>query len=152
MTTDLTIKADRKKAFIRMLPFWLVFMILAGFWLYTKNLDKPNCEHLIGINISYLYLLLICYVIPVLMFIASLFGARIGYKEMRYGYSPPLDSVVFIREIEAKTGKWVRFKGAIYTLLPVFCIYLIYLGNTVYFEMTTDLPYSQYIERIESDC
>jgi len=146
------IKVDRKKAFIRWLPVWMVLLVLMLFTLYTKSLDNPQCESLIGFNVLFLNMVLISYALPGLLLIASLVIAIIGYKELRYGYSPPLDSVAFIREKIAKTGIWVKVKGVLGLLLPVFCIYVIYLGHMTYIEVTKGMTYSEVIQKIESGC
>ena len=63
-----------------------------------------------------------------------------------------MDSVAFIREKIAKTGIWVKVKGVLGLLLPVFCIYVIYLGHMTYIEVTKGMTYSEVIQKIESGC
>jgi vacuolar-type H+-ATPase subunit I/STV1 len=146
------IKVDRKKAFIRWLPVWAVLLILLAFTLYTKSLDDPTCGSLVGFNVLFLNMVLISYVLPGFFFMASLVIAVVGYKELRYGYSPPLDSVAFIREKSAKTGTWVKAKGVFGLLLPIFCMYVIYFGNRAYIEVTKGATYPEVIQTIESEC
>jgi hypothetical protein len=151
--SNLRIKVDRKKAAKRWAPFWSVCLTLLAFTMYTDSLgDDVACRHLFGFNVTYLNIVLVSYILPFLLFIASLIVARIGYKELKYGFSPPLDSVALVREKEVKTGKWVRIKGGVCVLIPLYCIYVMYLGSTIYSEMAKGLSYQEMVYEIEKEC
>lgn len=122
------IKANRKCALMEAIPAFCFGALLLGFLFWTKSLDNRECVRLLGYNVVYLDLLVICYLIPLSVFAMTLSTFRMGLKTIKTGYFPPLDSVQVTDRI-AKKGVISRLLGVTLLLLPFLVIPVFFLGH-----------------------
>ena len=145
------IKGDKKRALIKLAPYIFFGTVLFGFSLWSKSTDYSECTRLFGVNTTYIWLLLLCYGLPVGFFITSLMFLQTGIKIIKTGYFPPLDSVVF-RDTIAKKGVITTLRGFILIILPVFTLYVVYLGYIAYSEITDGKNRGEITEKLEQKC
>lgn len=91
------------------------------FSLYTESIDRPACEALFGVNVALLALFEYCFVIPLMIFAFSVYGAKKGIQ------------TIFCEQVEGspelvmgRAKKYVQ--GIVLILLPVFGMGLVLLG------------------------
>ena len=145
------IKGNKKRALVKSAPYIFIGTILTGFILWSKNTGNPECARLLDINVAYLSLLLICYVLPVGFLVVSLLFFGTGMKTIRTGYFPPLDSVLFSDAI-AKKGLVSTTRGVVLLVLPIFAGFVVYLGNDAYTQIAKGKNMHEIVEKLEAKC
>jgi len=145
------IKGNMKRALVKSAPFIFIGTILVGFSLWSKNTGTPECVRLLDINVAYMSLLLVCYVLPVGFLVVSLLFFGTGVRTIRTGYFPPLDSTVF-RDTIAKKGPVSIARGVVLLVLPIFAGFVVYLGNNAYTQFAGGKSMHEIIEKIEAKC
>ncbi len=122
------IKSNKKLWLARNSALMLLGTLLFGISVWQKNAATHECATLLGLNTKHVSLLLACYVIPIAVFVGSLFFFRTGVKTIKTGYYPPLDSIVFVDTI-TKKGLLSSARGFILMTLPFLALFIIHLGN-----------------------
>jgi len=145
------IKGNKRRALFKSAPYILIGIVLVGYSLWSKNTSHPECVRLLGINATYISLLLFCYGLPVGIFVVSLLFFRTGIKSIKTGYFPPLDSVVF-KDTIAKKGALSLFRGLVALMLPAFALFIVYLGNNAYTTIAGGENMYEITEKLEAKC
>jgi hypothetical protein len=145
------IKGNKRRALLKSAPYILAGFILVGFALWNKNTTNPECVQLLGLSTAYIWLLLFCYGLPIGFFILSLLFLGTGIKTIKTGYFPPLDSVV-LRDTIAKKGTISTLRGVTLLALPVFTLFIMYLGNNAYTAIAGGKNLQQINEKLVAKC
>lgn len=145
------IKGDKRRALIKSAPYILIGIILAIFSIWSNNTSHPECVRLLGINPSYISLLLFCYGLPIGFLGASLADLVTGIKTVKTGRYPPLDSVVF-RDTISRKGALSTFRGITLLALPIFALFMVYLGNNTYTAVADGRNMHEIVEKLEAKC
>jgi hypothetical protein len=145
------IKGNKIRAIVKSAPYIFIGIVLVGFALWNKNTSNPECVRLLGLNTTYIWLLLFCYGLPIGLLVVSLLFVRTGMKTTRTGYFPPLDSVVF-RDTIAKKGLVSTTRGVMLLVSPIFAVFLVYLGNDAYTQVAGRKNMHEIVEKIEAKC
>ncbi len=125
------ISRNRRRAVIQKLPWLIPIIPLACYAIATETGSDTPCMTFFGMNRGFVSLIMVSYALPGLILLYSLLNFRIGIKVLRYGYFPPLDSAQF-RDTIAKKGVVSKVRGWVLVLLPVFALFIFYLGHDVY--------------------
>jgi len=149
---EITIKANFWKAVKKDSPVFILVAIFVGFNLYANLVENTFCSKLFGINLAFLQIIFITHISPVLVFVATLLLARLGYKSLKYGYYPPLKTYNYFRESKVKSGVWVKFLGYVLLSSPLLPIYLLVLGNSIYCEIWGHVTVNELITSLEIEC
>jgi uncharacterized membrane protein len=145
------IKGNKQRALIKSAPYILIGIVLVGYSMWIKDTSHPECIRLMGINASYISLLLVCYGLPVGFLLVSLAYVGTGIKTVKSGRFPPLDTVVF-NDTVSKKGASSIFRGILLLALPVFSLFLVYLGNSAYSEIAKEMSMYEITENLEAKC
>ncbi len=145
------IKANKKRALLAVAPYVICALPPGLFVLWLRLTPHPECERLLGMNASYMSMLLICYGVPIGVFIASLFWVGMGLRAVKTGYFPPLDSTVLADTI-VKKSVLSRIRGATLLALPVVMVTIISAGNDAYAAFAAGKSAQQITEKLESTC
>ncbi|MBI5612719.1 MAG: hypothetical protein HY942_06615 [Gammaproteobacteria bacterium] len=150
-TQAIIIKGNKRRALIKSAPYIFIGIVLVGFSLWSKSTNNPECVRLLGINAAYISLLLFCYGLPIVFLVVSLPYLVTGIKTIKTGYYPPLDSVVFSDTI-SKKGALSTFRGITLLALPIFTLFVVYLGNNAYTAVAGGKNMHEIIEKLEAKC
>jgi hypothetical protein len=145
------IRGNKKQAFARAAPFILVGIALGYFAWWIGNTNNPECVRLLGVNATYLSLLIFCYGFPVIFLAMSILFLGVGIKTLKTGYFPPLDAVVFSDTI-AKKGTVSRIRGIVLVMLPAFASLGVHLGNSAFTAVAGDRSMHEIVEKLEAKC
>ncbi len=145
------IKGNKRRGLIKSAPYILIGIVLVGYSMWIKNTSHPECIRLLGVNASYISLLLFCYGLPIGLLLVSLAYVGAGIKTVKTGRFPPLDAVVFNDTI-SKKGASSIFRGIFLLALPVFSLFLVYLGNSAYSEISKGKSMHEITENLEAKC
>lgn len=145
------IKSGKRQVLVRAAPFILIGLVLLGFSAWSKNTGSPECVRFLGVNAAYISLLILCYGLPIIFLAASFMFFGMGMKTMRTGYFPPLDSVVF-RDTIAKKGTVSTFRGVALVVLPIFALFVVYLGNNAYVAVAGGMTLQEITEKLKAKC
>jgi hypothetical protein len=144
------IKSNKKLALIKAFPYLIVPPIFTAFALWMKSVAANGCARLFDINIVQLSLILLCYVLPIEIFIGSLIMLKIGIKTLKTGYFPPLDTVVFFDTVSTK-GFFSISRGLVAIIFPLLAAICVYFGNNLYQELNQGSAAAM-TKLIESKC
>ena len=150
-TQAVIIRANKRRALVKLIPLILIGVVLGGFTLWSRSTSHPECVRLLGFNAAYILLLLVCYGLPISVFVGSLLFFGTGIKTLKTGYFPPLDSVVFGDTI-AKKGVISTLRGIGIIALPFLTFYILYLGNSAYATATNGKNMHEIIVKLEAKC
>ncbi|MGB5395646.1 MAG: hypothetical protein WBN96_00715 [Gammaproteobacteria bacterium] len=145
------IQPDRIKALKYYSPILVFTLALLLYATYIEFASVSECSYLFNLNSSIVALLVACYALPVYLFLCSMWVAVISYKSIRTHYYPPLDTPVFFRTT-AKTGYISRLRGVIGVALPLFCIWVIFIGHNAFVETTKGKSAIETFEHIDQFC
>ena len=145
------IKGNKKRALIKSAPYIFIGVVLVGFSMWSKNTGSPECARLLGVNAAYISLLSFCYGAPISILAVSLLFLGTGIKTVRTGYFPPLDSTVF-RDTIAKKGALSIFRGVVILVLPIFSLFVVYLGDNAYTTIAGDKSMYEIAAKLEAKC
>lgn len=145
------IKGNKRRALIKSAPYILIGIVFVGYFLWIKDTSHPECVRFMGINASYISVLLVCYGLPIGFLLVSLAYLGTGVKTVKTGRFPPLDAVVFNDTI-SKKGISSIFRGIALLALPVFTFFLVYLGNNAYSEIAKGRSMYEITEQLEAKC
>ncbi len=145
------VKGNRKRALIKSALYILIGIALVGFSIWSKNTTNPECVSWLGFNVAYIWLVLFCYGLPIGFFVASFLFLRTGLKTIKTGYFPPLDATVFSDTI-AKKGTVSQLRGVVLLALPIFTLFIIYLGNNAYTAIAAGKNMQEIVEKLEAKC
>lgn len=145
------IKADRKRALRKALPYIVCALPPGLFVLWIGHTPHAGCDTLLGVNVAYLAMLPLCYGLPVGLFLVALSGAWMGMRTLRTGYFPPLDAAVFANTIATK-GALARIRGTALIVLPFVMLYIISLGNDAYAAFAGGKSPTQVVETLNAKC
>lgn len=144
------IKANKKRFLVNLIPVLCFCVVLYVFLFFTKAIPDKQCEKIFGINLAYLYMVILAYVLPMSVFIISLFVFKRGLKTIMTGYFLPLDSIVF-KDTIARKGFLSMFLGVIALISPVLGGYTIYLGHNLH-QAFTKGDKSAFLIQLEAKC
>jgi len=123
------IKAQKKKAFLYILP--IILLILPAFItaIYVNYIMTTPiiCHQVFNINLSIFTYKIISITMVVTTYIIVFYNAYQGYKIYKNKYSPPLDSVYF-KDVIAKKSKYYKVIGIFNMLLPILVL-IVYIYN-----------------------
>jgi hypothetical protein len=120
------IRADRRRALLRDLPWLLALLPLAFFALWIQVTHGDDCAALFGVGRPRLLLAGFFFVAPLLALAVSLLTAGQAISALRSGYWPPLDTPQY-RDTLATAGPLVRLRAvAMLALLPLLLALLAY--------------------------
>ena len=145
------IQVNRIKALKQNAIPLMVLLIIIGFISYLKTLENPSCSDILGINFSYITIIYVTYGLPILGLIVSLSIVKNSYKEIKYGYSPPLDTYVFFRKKKVCTGLKAKLMGYLGISTIALSVLALYIGNYVYTDTFKSIGYSEFVEIIEKE-
>ncbi|MGJ0490045.1 hypothetical protein [Methylobacter sp.] len=145
------IKGSKARALVKWVPYIFIGAVLVGFTLWRKSTGNVDCTRLLGINTTYILLLLVCYGLPIGLLVVSSLFVGTGLKTIKTGYFPPLDSVVF-KDTIAKKGTISTLRGVVLLVLPVFTLFIVYLGNNAYTVVAGGQNMHEIIEKLEAKC
>lgn len=145
------IKGNKKRFIIKWLPMIVIAVLLILFTLFLELSEDPECNRLFGLNTSFLALVEFTYVLPITVFIVTLYFIEVGFKTIRSGYFPPLNSVRFSDAI-AKKNLTSKIRGLVLLLSPLLGAYLIYQGHHSFMQISDGLKYEEITEKLESEC
>jgi hypothetical protein len=145
------IRADKRRVLLKTVPYVVFALPPTLFVLWLETLSHPECTRLLGFNAAYLSLLLVCYGLPIGLFILSLSSFPTGIKTVTTGYYPPLDTAVFSDTI-AKKGPVSIIRGVVLLVLPILMLFLVSAGNDLYTTMASGKNLQQITEKMESKC
>jgi hypothetical protein len=121
------IRADRRRALLRDLPWLLAALPLAAITLWNKATHGEACAELFGIGRQRLLVGSFFYAVPVLVVVASLLTARQAVSVLRGGYWPPLDTPVYTDTL-ATTGPRARLRAIALLVLLAAALPLLAIG------------------------
>lgn len=150
-TQAVIIKGDKRRALIKSSPYIIIGILLVGYTLWSKNTSHLECVRILGVNTAYISLLQFCYGLPIGILAVTLSYVGSGFKTIKTGYFPSLDSIVF-RDTIAKKGRLSKFRGAVILILPVFALFLVYLGNNTYTIISGGKNIYEITEMLEEKC
>jgi len=145
------IRADKRRVLLNTVPYVVFALPPILFVLWLKTLSHPECVSLLGFNVAYLSLLLVCYGLPVGLFILSSSFLPTGIRTVTTGYYPPLNTAVLSDTI-SKKGPVSMIRGAVLLVLPVLMLFLASTGNDIYTTMASGMNMQQITENMESKC
>ncbi len=145
------IRADKKRALIKAAPYVVLALPPTLFVLWLRTVSYPECARLLEFNAAYLSLLLVCYGLPVGLFILSLSFFPTGIRTVRTGYYPPLDAAVFSDTI-AKKGAPSIIRGVMLLAFPISMLIGVSVGNDIYTASASGKSMQQIVEKMESKC
>jgi len=145
------VRADKRRALLKAAPYFIFALPPTLFVLWLKTVSHPECARLLEINAAYLSLLLMCYGLPIGLFLLSLSAFPTGIRTVRTGYFPPLDAAVFSDTI-AKKGPVSTIRGVVLLVLPILVLFLVSTGNDLYTSMASGKNMQQITEKMESKC
>jgi hypothetical protein len=120
------IRADRRRALRRDLPWLLAMLPLAAFAIWLKATHGDACAALFGVVRARLLVGSFFILSPLLAVAVSLLMARQAVSVLRGGYWPPLDTPQYTDTL-ATTGPRVRLRAiAMLALLPALLAMLAY--------------------------
>lgn len=141
-----------RKAFIKYyLPLIVISASLLLFFICLGFLENSGCTYILNINLGYINIVVLTYVLPSAIVLATIYMAIYGYKVIKYKYCYPLDIPV-INDKESNISFLCQIKGFILFLSPLVAIYLSYVGNETYDEFLKDSDVSAFIEKLEENC
>lgn len=145
------IKGNRRRWLLKSAPYIFIGAVLVGFTLWSKNTTNVQCVSLFGLNAAYIWLLFFSYGMPIGYLVISLAYFGMGLKIIKTGYFPPLDSVV-LRDSIAKKGAISTLRGVGLLVLPVFTLFVVYLGNNAYTAFTEGKSMHEIVQKLEAKC
>lgn len=145
------VKGDKRRSLIRWSPFIFAGISMAIFNLWLKHATHAACVSLLGINAVRLSLLLVCYLIPLVILLATIMELRTGLKTLKTGYFPPLDAIVFSDTI-AKRGPQSKARGALILALPLLPLVMLYMGNNLYTDLAAGKGGQPFDRKLQAGC
>lgn len=123
---------------IRGLKFYSLFLapllIAIVFSAYVSFLDSPGCACLLGTNVSLLGLLAFCFVLPGTFAIGSMYLLYFSIRVRGRDFYPPTD-VPWIGIFKTWTGRQAKIPKAAGYLIPIFGVWLVWLGFSVFIDI-----------------
>jgi hypothetical protein len=145
------IRADKRRALFIAAPYVVLALPPTLFMSWLKTISHPECARLLEFNAAYLSLLLVCYGLPIGLFLLSLSFFSTGIRTVTTGYYPPLDTAVFSDTI-AKKGPVSMIRGVVLLVLPILMLYFVSTGNDLYTAVANGKSMQQITEKMESKC
>ena len=121
------IRADRRRAFLRDLPWLLAALPLAAFAIWIKATRGDTCAELFGIGRQRLLVECFFTVVPLLVGVVCLFTIKQAVSALRGGYLPPLDMPQYTDTV-ATTGPRVRLRAITLIVLMAAALGMIAYG------------------------
>ena len=107
-------------------PVLVVLILITGFTVYLKIISNIDCHFIFGQSVELLALYQISYALPGLIFIFSVYTFVFGIYGLKQGKYPPDGFPIYARKTSyGLSAKLINLTGL---LLPIFAIFLIYLG------------------------
>lgn len=113
------IKSQRIKLLKRYSPLIVLMSLSSIFGFYVVWVQGDIvCLEILGHNLFKLNLINMFYIFPSCLFVIALIQAKVGYKTIKGGYYPPLDSLVFVDSVPRR-GVIQLLRGWVLLLLPI---------------------------------
>ncbi len=145
------IRANKRRALLKSAPYAVLALPPTLFVLWLKTVGHPECARLLEVNAAYLSLLLVCYGLPIGLFILSLSFFSTGIRTVRTGYYPPLDAIVFSDTIATK-GLPSMIRGVMLLAFPILMLIGVSVGNDLYTATVSGKTMQQITKKLESNC
>ena len=123
------IRADRRRAFRRDLPWLLAAVPVAAFALWLSSTEGDACAALFGVGRMRLVVASFFVVPPLFVAMVLLQAARQAVSVLRGGYWPPLDTAVYIDTL-ATSGTRARLRAVGLLLASVLATAVLAYGYT----------------------
>ncbi len=136
------------KFYFPLLASLLIALIFSG---YAAFLDSPECAFLFGLNVSFLGVLVFCFVLPVTFAIASMYFLYFSIKSWGQDCYPPAD-IPWIGIFKRRNGKRAQIAKVVGYLLPIFSIWLLWLGISSFIEIADGRTLSEISAVISVAC
>lgn len=145
------IKGNKKRAFIYNLPLFFGVAIVFGVSMWAKHLPHLECKSIFGYNAAHVLLLLLFYGVPLFLLACTPSVTVTGFKVIRFGYEPPLDSVLFHDTIATK-GFRSTLKGIACLVFPAFALLTGYYGHNFYLDIKQGKWFHERVTILEKKC
>jgi len=145
------IRADRRRAFRRDLPWLIAALPLAAFALWFEDTRSDACATLFGVGRLRLVVWALIALPPLLVVSASVQTIRQVRSILRGGHWPPLDSAVYVDTL-ATSGPWVRLRAIGLLVLLVAALAMIAFGYWQAAAFASDGSLWQRISAFEAAC
>lgn len=151
-TQAIILRANKKRALVRLIPLLFIGVTLIGFGTWFENTSHPECVRIFGLSVAYIAFLFVCYGTPIAFFIWSIICIPEGISTIKTGYSPPLNAVLF-QDVIAKKGIASMLHGVAWAIiLPLLTAYGIYLGNDIYSLWANGRNMHEITKKFEAKC
>lgn len=108
-------------------PLLAPLLLVSAFSVSVSFLDRPECTFLLGMNVSVLTLLSVCFLLPVTFFIGTLYFLYFSVKAKGQDCYPPV-GIPWRGLFIGRTGRKAQVAKAAGYLAPMFSLWLIWLG------------------------
>ena len=142
------IKPQKKRAFLRALPWVFVFSLMTTLLLYVKYSKNPGTASIFGLNALYLAFVSMCYVMPSLLLLFTTSQIPKGIKAIKHGYFPPLDTISFTPTL-ARKGTWSVVQGYVIIVMAVFTSPIIFLGHVAFKQIVKAHSYQEFVQIVK---
>ncbi len=132
-------------------PFLVPLLIAVVFSVYVAFLDNPECAFLLGVNVSFLTLLVFCFVLPVIFATGSLYLLYFSIKVRRQDLYPPAN-VPWIGLFKKHSGRQAQISKAVGYLSPILSIWIIWLGISSFIEIADGRTLYEISSAIDAAC
>jgi hypothetical protein len=131
-------------------PVLIALILITGFTVYLKTLPESECHFIFGQSTELLALYQFSYALPGLILICSAYTFVFGIYGLEQGRFPPDGFPIFSRK--TNYGLSAELTCITGLLLPVFALFLIYLGNQSVNSITKGRSHSEINQVILQQC
>lgn len=132
-------------------PFLLPLLLAVTFTSYLVFVESPECTYLFGLSVSLLALLQFCYLLPATLFVGSLYLLYFSYKSVGHD-SYPLPNTPWIGLLKLRSGWQAKLSRYFGFILPIFFVWLLWLGNTSFDAIAKGRTISEMAVAISASC
>lgn len=144
------ILGNRRAVLRRLLP-WLLPACLLAYIGIANELAPESCATLFGYDSRLVNLLVFTYGLPGLFLLLAVTLAPTGFKVLRHGYFPPLDSAQ-LGDTIAEKGILSKIRGLLLILMPLYGLSLVVLGDFAYESMLNGRTTAEFLLSLEREC
>ena len=145
------IKGNKKKAIFKNLPFIIYMIPVTLFTIYLSFVENLLCSFTFGMNNALIILFIAFEVLPFGMFLLSIGWFREGFKIIKTGYFPPLDSVQFFDTIATKSFD-SKFRGFVGVLSPFIFLIMWFEMHNSFMSLMKHKPIQIIEEQYQKKC
>ena len=145
------IKGDWRRALKREARWLPVLLPMATLAIWFDQTKREACASLFGIHRIEIAMAMLFYGFPIVFFLGSLFGVRIGLRLLQGDHWPPLDHVPFVDTL-AKKGRVAHLRGWLFCVMPVLLFGFALFAHYTFVQLLAGRHYSDVRARLESGC